>query len=133
MSEVLPILQDLCSPLGLPVHGQKTAFLSMKGRTLLLGRLRESQPRCSYCGTITGRHTSSLDHVIPTSRGGVTATTNMVLCCFRCNNLKDSRTGDEFIADLLAAAERFRKRLRRPIVAGNTRELPVIRELVSVG
>ncbi len=109
---VLPILHDLSSPPPLPTFGMATAFLSIKGRTLLIGRLRVSQAHCTYCGTRCGRRTSSLDHVIPESRGGATTETNLVLACQTCNGLKDSRTGDEFVGDLLRAVRRFRQRRR---------------------
>jgi 5-methylcytosine-specific restriction endonuclease McrA len=45
-------------------------------------------------------HAFTVDHVIPTSRGGTDDFDNLCLCCFWCNNYKqaaieatDSRTG----------------------------------------
>lgn len=46
---------------------------------------------CAYCG---GRATT-IDHVIPRSRGGSDAWNNLVACCFRCNNFKADRTPKE--------------------------------------
>ena len=52
--------------------------------------------RCVYCGA-TQRGPSfqdkaplrlTLDHIIPTSRGGRTVRSNLVTCCNRCNNAR---------------------------------------------
>ena len=48
---------------------------------------------CQYCG----RRASDLtvDHVLPRSRGGRTAWTNLVTCCDQCNARKGNRTPAE--------------------------------------
>jgi 5-methylcytosine-specific restriction endonuclease McrA len=58
--------------------------------------------RCVYCGAPA----TSLDHVVPRSRGGEHCWENVVSACGRCNHVKADRT----IADL-------GWRLRRPPVA----------------
>ncbi len=55
--------------------------------------------RCVYCDAPA----TSLDHVVPKSRGGAHAWENVVSCCRRCNHVK----GDRGITDL-------GWRLRRP-------------------
>lgn len=45
--------------------------------------------RCAYCNEILGRN-STLDHVLPRSKGGETTLTNLVACCFPCNSHKSS-------------------------------------------
>jgi len=45
--------------------------------------------RCAYCNEILGRN-STLDHVLPRSKGGETVLTNLVACCFSCNSRKSS-------------------------------------------
>lgn len=44
--------------------------------------------RCAYCD----RAGTTIDHVIPRSRGGQHTWSNVVWCCRRCNNVKDSYT-----------------------------------------
>src|SRR5690606_23811798 len=46
------------------------------------GVLRRDDQRCAYCGV----HASTIDHVIPRSRGGADSWENLVACCLRCNN-----------------------------------------------
>ena len=47
--------------------------------------------RCAYCGG----HATTVDHVLPRSRGGRDAWENLVACCVRCNNSKGDRTPEE--------------------------------------
>jgi 5-methylcytosine-specific restriction endonuclease McrA len=44
--------------------------------------------RCQYCGDHHKTHELTFDHVIPRSRGGRTAWTNVVAACQECNSLK---------------------------------------------
>jgi len=55
------------------------------------GVLRRDAQRCAYCGGSA----STIDHVIPRSRGGADSWENLVACCLRCNNLKGDRTPHE--------------------------------------
>lgn len=55
------------------------------------GVLRRDAHRCAYC---TG-HATTVDHVVPRSRGGMDVWENLVACCVRCNNVKGDRTPDE--------------------------------------
>lgn len=55
------------------------------------GVLRRDLHRCGYCGS----HATTVDHVVPRSRGGADAWENLVACCIRCNNAKADRTPDE--------------------------------------
>lgn len=48
--------------------------------------------RCRYCGT---HHSLSVDHVMPSSRGGGDNTENLVTCCLWCNSRKGNRTPEE--------------------------------------
>ncbi|WP_105566021.1 HNH endonuclease [Microbacterium halophytorum] len=52
------------------------------------GVLRRDGSRCGYCG----KSASTIDHVMPRSRGGQDTWTNLVACCLRCNNIKSDRT-----------------------------------------
>jgi 5-methylcytosine-specific restriction endonuclease McrA len=62
-----------------------------KRRALLL----RDGAACAYCGLALGTglpySRPTLDHVIPVSRGGSNALTNMVLACKPCNRAKADR------------------------------------------
>lgn len=47
---------------------------------------------CQYCGIRVGKSASTIDHVIPKSRGGKTNYANCVTCCKTCNNSKANKT-----------------------------------------
>jgi 5-methylcytosine-specific restriction endonuclease McrA len=55
------------------------------------GVLRRDAHRCAYCGG----HATTVDHVLPRSRGGRQSWENLVACCLRCNNQKGNRTPEE--------------------------------------
>lgn len=56
------------------------------------GVFRREGYSCIYCGD---RSNLTIDHVIPSSRGGDNSWTNLVACCFKCNNRKGNRTPEE--------------------------------------
>ncbi len=51
--------------------------------------------RCQYCGKRFPTSELSLDHVIPTCRGGETRWENLVCSCVKCNVRKGGRTPGE--------------------------------------
>lgn len=55
------------------------------------GVLRRDSSRCAYCR----RSASTVDHILPRSRGGPDTWENLVACCVRCNNTKGDRTPEE--------------------------------------
>ncbi|BDV31280.1 HNH endonuclease [Microbacterium terricola] len=55
------------------------------------GVLRRDAHRCGYCG----KTASTIDHILPRSRGGADTWENLVACCLRCNNVKGDRTPQE--------------------------------------
>lgn len=55
------------------------------------GILRRDLRRCCYCG----RPASTVDHVIPKSRGGDSSWENLVACCSPCNVRKGDKTLDQ--------------------------------------
>ncbi len=61
------------------------------------GVLRRDEHRCGYCG----KPASTIDHVLPRSRGGRDTWENLVACCLRCNNTKSDRTPAEMGWQLL--------------------------------
>lgn len=62
---------------------------------LLRRRVQQrGQGLCEYCRSCidyTG-HAFTVDHVLPTSRGGTDDFNNLCFCCFWCNNYKHART-----------------------------------------
>jgi len=52
------------------------------------GVLTRDARRCAYCGGAA----STIDHVLPRSRGGQNAWANTVAACGRCNQRKGDRT-----------------------------------------
>jgi hypothetical protein len=56
---------------------------------------------CAYCKMPCGWDVVSLDHRIPTGRGGKHALENLSVCCRRCNGIKGQQTETEF-RELLA-------------------------------
>lgn len=55
------------------------------------GVLRRDHHTCAYCGA----HASTVDHVLPQSRGGANTWTNTVAACGPCNARKADRTPAE--------------------------------------
>jgi 5-methylcytosine-specific restriction endonuclease McrA len=55
------------------------------------GVLERDHHACAYCGG----HATTVDHVLPSSRGGRNSWVNTVAACGPCNHRKGSRTPDE--------------------------------------
>ncbi|MGL5858321.1 MAG: HNH endonuclease [Angustibacter sp.] len=55
------------------------------------GVLRRDGHRCGYCLASA----TTVDHVVPRSRGGGDSWENLISCCLRCNGAKGDRTPDE--------------------------------------
>jgi 5-methylcytosine-specific restriction endonuclease McrA len=56
---------------------------------------------CAFCGDRLSHKTFTIDHVIPTSRGGSNAWLNVVTACKGCNGKKGARTPSEAKMTLL--------------------------------
>lgn len=57
------------------------------------GVLKRDKARgCCYCGS---HRATTIDHIVPRSRGGKNAWTNTAACCDPCNQLKGNRTPAE--------------------------------------
>jgi 5-methylcytosine-specific restriction endonuclease McrA len=53
--------------------------------------LRRDKHVCAYCGDVA----STVDHLLPQSRGGTNSWLNTVAACTRCNHRKGNRTPTE--------------------------------------
>lgn len=75
------------------------------------GVLERDNHRCGYCGS----RASSIDHVVPTSRGGaVRSWRNTVAACLPCNQLKADRTPAE--AGLRLSIEPYEPKVHTALV-----------------
>ncbi len=70
--------------------------------------LLRDQHTCQYCGNKFPAAMLTLDHIEPSSRGGVTSWENVVAACRRCNVTKGNRTPRE------ARMMPLRKRYKAP-------------------
>lgn len=57
---------------------------------------------CQYCGAKPGSELLSIDHILPSSKGGLTTWENCALCCVDCNRKKADRTPEQAGMKLLS-------------------------------
>ncbi len=74
---------------------RRTRSLSRKGVML------RDQNTCQYCRKVFPVKELTIDHVIPTSRGGVSSWENLVTACRPCNHRKGDHTPAEAGVPLL--------------------------------
>jgi hypothetical protein len=53
---------------------------------------RRDNHTCQYCGA---KDDLTIDHIIPSSRGGKDEWSNLVCCCISCNSKKGNKTPEE--------------------------------------
>lgn len=70
--------------------------------------------KCQYCGKTFPTSELSIDHVVPSCRGGETTWENVVCACVKCNVRKGGRTPDE--AGMTLAKKPVRPK-RSPLLA----------------
>lgn len=51
---------------------------------------------CYYCGRKISAYRTSIDHMLPVSRGGTDQPDNLALACPTCNRAKGARTPEEY-------------------------------------
>lgn len=73
------------------VHLDFEKRVAINKRNLML----RDESICQFCGKPVTNHSASIDHVVPTSRGGKHIWRNVVLACKTCNTAKGNRTPDE--------------------------------------
>ena len=71
---------------------------------------------CQYCGRKPGRGESSIDHVVPRSKGGRSTWENLVLACTKCNVKKADHLLSECGMTLTKAPVRPRSPFDGPIL-----------------
>lgn len=75
--------------------------------------------RCQYCGKRFPSSELSLDHIVPTCRGGGTSWENLVCACVRCNVKKGGLTPKEARMSLIKKPERPKRNPLLIIKLGN--------------
>jgi hypothetical protein len=97
----LPILCRQCFP--------RRPRIGVTARQTLKGELRARDPRCFYCRRKVGKRSSTVDHVVPRSKGGPDAPHNLVLCCRSCNIHKAALSVWEWLdlIEQMAASVRY--------------------------
>jgi 5-methylcytosine-specific restriction endonuclease McrA len=58
--------------------------------------------KCQYCSQKLSYSEITIDHILPSSRGGPTSWTNCVACCKPCNKAKANKTPEEAQLKLLS-------------------------------
>jgi len=61
--------------------------------------------QCVFCGKRMTADNSTMDHVVPKSKGGQDTPANLVMACLTCNQMKADRTPEEWAADILASTK----------------------------
>lgn len=75
--------------------------------------------RCQYCGKGFPTSELSIDHVVPSCRGGQTLWENVVCACVRCNVRKGGRTPSEAHMKLIKKPVRPRRSPMLSVKLGN--------------
>lgn len=60
-----------------------------------IGVLKRDKFTCAYCGLKNAKKVTTVDHIIPKSRGGQLSWNNLVAACKPCNGKKANRTPKE--------------------------------------
>ena len=78
--------------------------------------LMRDRNTCQYCGAVLVAGELTLDHVVPRSRGGVSAWENLVACCHGCNRRKGNQLLVEVGMKLLREPRAFTLHTSRHIM-----------------
>lgn len=73
------------------------AILQRRVRVTHRRILERDNHLCAYCGD----NATTVDHIMPKSRGGGNTWDNLIAACFPCNNKKDNKTPLEAGMDLM--------------------------------
>ncbi|HBN75103.1 MAG TPA: hypothetical protein DD473_04650 [Planctomycetaceae bacterium] len=98
MKKAKPKKPRICEP-------RDTISMEVSPATYRRQLLRKGGCRCPYCDCKLNIDNSTIDHVLPKSKGGDNSPANMILACERCNQIKSNRTPEQWAADILAVVE----------------------------
>ncbi|QZS57566.1 HNH endonuclease [Rhodococcus opacus] len=74
------------------VYVPHSVLVTDSSRATFAGVFRRDRNRCGYCAEPVA---TTIDHVLPRSRGGPNTWANLVACCVPCNQRKADRTPEE--------------------------------------
>lgn len=80
-----------------------TSDSSMKETARRKAVHKKSKGLCTYCHKRLKVSQTTIDHIIPRSKGGSNTMSNLAACCYNCNQAKGDRTVAEWIEDLKVA------------------------------
>lgn len=66
-------------------EGLKPTKRKKKSTRQMRRKMLAKQPGCYWCGQVLTLDTSTIDHIIPLSKGGLDCSNNRKLACFDCN------------------------------------------------
>ena len=89
--------------------------------------------RCQYCATKFQPADLTLDHILPSSRGGSDEPENLATSCRRCNQRKGNRTPDEARMPLLATPSALRYGLDQALLQRQAEVYPEWRPYLFLG
>lgn len=84
-----------------PAHGPEVGTFRKECRAFVLDR---DNWTCHYCSAQLDRdgqgelNSPTVDHIVPLSKGGTWAASNLVACCNWCNTEKDTLDYNAFVA-----------------------------------
>jgi 5-methylcytosine-specific restriction endonuclease McrA len=93
-------------------------YINVRKRQGRSGNMRASiimrdRYRCQYCGVKGNAFELTLDHILPSSRGGRTEPENLCAACKTCNQRKGDRTPEEARMPLLSNPSALRYGLEK--------------------
>jgi 5-methylcytosine-specific restriction endonuclease McrA len=83
--------------------------------------LRDSYT-CQYCNRAYPAKVLTMDHVIPRSRSGDNSWSNLITCCFNCNNKKGDRTPQEAGMTLIRQPRQVTLHAKHRLMIGTSKE-----------
>jgi 5-methylcytosine-specific restriction endonuclease McrA len=74
-----------------------------------VARLFTESKRCPYCGDQYKKSRRSLDHIVPLAKANgrkLHSISNVMVCCFACNNKKRTKGLNQFLEELKASSKK---------------------------
>jgi 5-methylcytosine-specific restriction endonuclease McrA len=59
--------------------------------------LLQTTQECYYCCVPLSLDTSTIDHIVPKSKGGSNDINNYCLCCYQCNQKKRTMSAKDYL------------------------------------